>query len=398
MKSNIIKKGIEKTPHRSLLKASGLTDEEIKRPLIGVVNSKNDIVPGHIHINTIADAVCTGVKMAGGTPLQFPAIAVCDGIAMGHEGMKYSLATRELICDSIEAMAKAHAFDALVLIPNCDKVVPGMLMAAARVNIPTIVVSGGAMLSLPGADGTFIDLNSTFEAVVNWPVAWRAYLYKLKAVLDSGKIGKPIKMRYINGHTGPLGKGAKHRGVSENAEEMTDEVRGKTWWHQQSHGGGVYLDIACYGCYFTKWLMGDGEKTVLSYGNNLNTSFGDTDDNFVAVVGYDGKMSVIEGTWTTPRVAIPSGPMVLCTDGIVMCTGGAENHPDVVAYDIYGNEIKIDDVELDNSYQNMPWHYVNHILNDVPISEMLTLKANMEIMKILDAVMRSSKSGKIENI
>ncbi|MDD3766010.1 MAG: dihydroxy-acid dehydratase [Eubacteriales bacterium] len=165
MKSNIIKKGIEKTPHRSLLKASGLTDEEIKRPLIGVVNSKNDIVPGHIHINTIADAVCTGVKMAGGTPLQFPAIAVCDGIAMGHEGMKYSLATRELICDSIEAMAKAHAFDALVLIPNCDKVVPGMLMAAARVNIPTIVVSGGAMLSLPGADGTFIDLNSTFEAV-----------------------------------------------------------------------------------------------------------------------------------------------------------------------------------------------------------------------------------------
>lgn len=236
------------------------------------------------------------------------------------------------------------------------------------------------------------------EAIVNWPVAWRPYLYKLKAVIDSGKIGKPIKMRYINGHTGPLGKGAKHRGVSENAEEMTDEVRGKTWWHKQSHGGGVYLDIACYGCYFTKWLMGDGEKTALSYGNNLNTSFGDTDDNFAAVVGYDGKMSVIEGTWTTPRVAIPSGPMVLCTDGIVMCTGGAENQPDVVAYDIYGNEIKIDDVELDKSYQNMPWHYANHILNNAPVAKMLTLDTNMEIMKILDAVMRSSKSGKIENI
>ncbi|OQB14727.1 MAG: Dihydroxy-acid dehydratase [Firmicutes bacterium ADurb.Bin193] len=165
MKSDYIKKGIEKTPHRSLLKASGLTDEEISRPIIGVVNSKNDIVPGHIHLNTIAAAVSSGIRMAGGTPLEFPAIGVCDGIAMGHTGMKYSLATRELICDSIEAMALAHAFDGLVLIPNCDKIVPGMLMAAARLNIPAIVVSGGAMLSVEGNDGQWIDLNSTFEAV-----------------------------------------------------------------------------------------------------------------------------------------------------------------------------------------------------------------------------------------
>lgn len=165
MKSDAIKKGIEKTPHRSLLKASGLTDEEIKRPMIGVVNSKNEIVPGHIHLDTIAKAVSQGVRMAGGTPLEFPAIGVCDGLAMGHTGMKYSLATRELICDSIEAMTTAHAFDGLVLIPNCDKIVPGMLMAAARINIPTIVVSGGAMLSVADGDGRFLDLNTTFEAV-----------------------------------------------------------------------------------------------------------------------------------------------------------------------------------------------------------------------------------------
>lgn len=165
MISDEVKKGIEKTPHRSLLKASGLTDEEIKRPLIGIVNSKNDIVPGHIHLNTIAAAVSSGVRMAGGTPLEFPAIGVCDGIAMGHKGMKYSLASRELICDSIEAMATAHAFDGLVLIPNCDKIVPGMLMAAARLNIPAILISGGPMLSVADGDGNFIDLNSTFEAV-----------------------------------------------------------------------------------------------------------------------------------------------------------------------------------------------------------------------------------------
>ncbi len=165
MISDNIKKGIEKTPHRSLLKASGLTDEEISRPLIGIVNSKNDIIPGHIHLDSIAKAASAGVRMAGGTPLEFPAIGVCDGIAMGNIGMKYSLATRELIADSIECMALAHSFDALVLIPNCDKIVPAMLMAAARLNIPAIVISGGPMLSIGNGCGANIDLNTTFEAV-----------------------------------------------------------------------------------------------------------------------------------------------------------------------------------------------------------------------------------------
>ena len=164
MYSDVVKKGIEKTPHRSLLKASGFTDEEIKRPFIGVVSSKNEIIPGHVHLDKIAEAVKTGVRMAGGTPLEFPAIGVCDGIAMGHIGMKYSLATRELIADSIESMAIAHAFDALVLIPNCDKIVPGMLIAAARLNIPAIIVSGGPMLSI-NYDGKNRDLNTNFEAV-----------------------------------------------------------------------------------------------------------------------------------------------------------------------------------------------------------------------------------------
>lgn len=164
MISDSIKKGYEKTPHRSLLKADGLTEEEINRPFIGVVSSKNEIIPGHIQLDKIAEAVKAGVRLAGGTPIEFPAIGVCDGIAMGHIGMKYSLATRELIADSIEAMARAHAFDALVLVPNCDKIVPGMLIAAARLNIPAIVVSGGPMLSM-NYKGKFRDLNTTFEAV-----------------------------------------------------------------------------------------------------------------------------------------------------------------------------------------------------------------------------------------
>ena len=164
MRSDIIKKGIERAPHRSLFKAMGYTDEEIARPLIGVVNSVNEIVPGHIHLDKIAEAVKAGIRAAGGTPVEFGSIGICDGIAMGHEGMKYSLASRELIADSCEAMAKAHSFDGMVFIPNCDKIVPGMLMAAARINVPSIVVSGGPMLSLQ-KDGAYLDLNSVFEAV-----------------------------------------------------------------------------------------------------------------------------------------------------------------------------------------------------------------------------------------
>ena len=146
MKSDNAKKGIERAPHRSLFYAMGYTDEELDRPLVGVCCAKNEIIPGHIELDRIAEAVKAGIRMAGGTPVEFPAIGVCDGIAMGHEGMKYSLVTRELIADSIECMAKGHQFDALVMIPNCDKIVPGMLMAAARLDLPTVFCSGGPMM------------------------------------------------------------------------------------------------------------------------------------------------------------------------------------------------------------------------------------------------------------
>ena len=164
MKSDNVKKGSQQAPHRSLFRALGLTSEEMERPLIGIVNSYNEIVPGHMNLDKITAAVKQGVAMAGGVPIVFPAIAVCDGIAMGHEGMKYSLVTRELIADSTEAMAIAHQFDALVMIPNCDKVVPGMLMAAARLNIPTVFVSGGPMLA-GHVRGSKTSLSSMFEAV-----------------------------------------------------------------------------------------------------------------------------------------------------------------------------------------------------------------------------------------
>ncbi|MCD8046094.1 MAG: dihydroxy-acid dehydratase [Clostridiales bacterium] len=164
MRSDNAKKGMQQAPHRSLFNALGLTKEELERPLVGIVCSYNEIVPGHMNLDKIAEAVKTGVAMAGGTPIMFPAIAVCDGIAMGHIGMKYSLVTRDLIADSTECMALAHQFDALVMIPNCDKNVPGLLMAAARVNVPTVFVSGGPMMA-GHVNGQKRSLSSMFEAV-----------------------------------------------------------------------------------------------------------------------------------------------------------------------------------------------------------------------------------------
>lgn len=163
MRSDLMKKGVERIPHRALFYALGLTDEELKRPIIGVVNAHNEIIPGHMHLDDIAEAVKAGIRMAGGTPIEFPAIGVCDGIAMNHEGMFYSLPSREHIADSVEIMATAHPFDGLVFIPNCDKIVPGMLMAALRLNIPSIFCSGGPML--PGCvNGSRVALTNAFEA------------------------------------------------------------------------------------------------------------------------------------------------------------------------------------------------------------------------------------------
>ena len=164
MKSDNVRKGMQQGPHRSLFNALGHTEEEMNKPLVGIVSSYNEIVPGHMNLDKIVDAVKLGVAMAGGTPVVFPAIAVCDGIAMGHEGMKYSLATRELIADSTESMALAHQFDALVMVPNCDKNVPGLLMAAARINVPTVFVSGGPMLA-GRVKGEKRSLSSMFEAI-----------------------------------------------------------------------------------------------------------------------------------------------------------------------------------------------------------------------------------------
>jgi dihydroxy-acid dehydratase len=216
MRSDAVKTGIAQAPHRSLFNALGLTKEELRKPLIGIVNSYNEIVPGHMNLDKIVDAVRLGVAMAGGTPIVFPAIAVCDGIAMGHQGMKYSLATRDLIADSTEAMAMAHQFDALVMVPNCDKNVPGLLMAAARINIPTIFVSGGPMLA-GRVNGSKTSLSSLFEAVGAYSAGKmteeEVEEYENKACATCGSCSGMYTANSMNCLTEAIGMGLKGNGT-----------------------------------------------------------------------------------------------------------------------------------------------------------------------------------------
>ena len=214
-KENVVD-GVQNAPHRSLFHALGLTEEEQKRPLIGIVSSYNEIVPGHMNLDKIVDAVKLGVAMAGGTPIVFPAIAVCDGIAMGHTGMKYSLVTRDLIADSTEAMALAHGFDGLVMVPNCDKNVPGLLMAAARVNIPTVFVSGGPMLA-GRVEGKKTSLSSMFEAVGAYNAGKiddeKLYEYECKTCPTCGSCSGMYTANSMNCLTEALGMGLKGNGT-----------------------------------------------------------------------------------------------------------------------------------------------------------------------------------------
>ncbi|MFW6676080.1 dihydroxy-acid dehydratase [Lacrimispora sp. AGF001] len=216
MKSDSVKKGMQQAPHRSLFNALGMTEEEMERPLIGIVSSYNEIVPGHMNLDKIVDAVKMGVAMAGGTPVMVPAIAVCDGIAMGHIGMKYSLVTRDLVADSTECLARAHAFDALVMVPNCDKNVPGLLMAAARINIPTVFVSGGPMLA-GRVQGHKTSLSSMFEAVGAYTAGKMTEEdvkeYEQKACPTCGSCSGMYTANSMNCLTEVLGMGLKGNGT-----------------------------------------------------------------------------------------------------------------------------------------------------------------------------------------
>ncbi len=235
------------------------------------------------------------------------------------------------------------------------------------------------------------------EAIVNWPVIWRPYLHKQLAAYESGIVGKLIKAFYINGHTGPLGKGAKHRGVNEKAEELTDAERASTWWYNAENGGGAFLDIGCYGCFFNQWIRdnkNDPPKAVMAFSGNFATPYMNCADNMAGIIEYKDSYGVVEGSWTVPQASLPTGPVYICTDGVLYCDGDRN----VIAMDSYGEKITLPEYEITPHIANIADHYAFHKKTGEPLIKTVTLNFNIELMRLVDAALESAKSGKKEEI
>ena len=229
--------------------------------------------------------------------------------------------------------------------------------------------------------------------MVNWPLTWRPYLHRMKAALDSGLIGDLIKIRFLIGNTGPVGRGAAHRGVNKAAEEMSDREKASMWWYQKKCGGGALLDFCCYGCMLAGWFTGENAISVTAAAGNYATDFSDVYDNAVALVKYNGSFAVLEGTWTTPSAAIPAGPMIFGRDGVLYCEK-TENGIVVKAIDIYGNELPVPEYESPEYMKNIAEMYVYSKKTNGTIHKTLTSDFNMSVMATLDAAVKSAESGK----
>ena len=227
------------------------------------------------------------------------------------------------------------------------------------------------------------------EVYVNWPVAWRPYMLELREFARSGMIGDVIKMYYINGHTGPLGKGARHRGVDTMAEEMTDEQRASTWWYKNKTGGGVYLDIGCYGCMNSTLFQKEDPISVYAWGANLATPYSETADNLMARIRYPHSYSLIEGTWTSPQALFGCGPIVTGTEGVLYTTRYEEGWH-VRAKDLTGADIALPEIAFPDSMKNIAHNYAHHLETGEPVDEMITLEQNIRVMSLLDALQRSA--------
>lgn len=234
------------------------------------------------------------------------------------------------------------------------------------------------------------------EAIVNWPVIWRPYIHKQIAAFKSGIVGNLIKGYYINGHTGPLGKGAKHRGVNETAQEMTDEERASTWWYKSETGGGAFLDIGCYGCFFNEWIREENDRplSVVAFAGNYNTSYMDAPDNVACIIEYKNSFGVVEGTWTTPQLSLPTGPIYSCSDGVLLCTPDKE----IKAMNLYGEEIELPTFEEPPHILNIADHYAYCKREKKPFLKPITLDFNIKLMSLIDSAMRSSVLGKKEKV
>ena len=232
------------------------------------------------------------------------------------------------------------------------------------------------------------------EAVVNWPVVWRPYMHKQIAALKSGVVGKLYKGFYINGITSPLGKGMKHRGVMEFTEDMTDEERASTWWYQSKCGGGAFLDMGCYGCLINEWIREDDDLpiSVIASSGNYITPYMDAPDNMAGIIEYKDSFGLVEGSWSMPQAYLPTGPVYACTEGVLYCTPDRE----IKAMNFYGQEIELPELEITPHIKHLPDHYAYCKKTGTPLVKAITLDFNLQVMRLIDAALKSAESGKKE--
>lgn len=353
----------------------------------------------HMHVNEIALYIHEeeGIELIAAADVK-PEIAEIMPARYTREWNKENV--RKNYCgniyDSYEEMLDKEKPDiAFILCENVNK--PHIVEECARRGIN---VSIEKPIAVSFAEAKKIEetvAKYNIEAMVNWPVLWRPYMVNMISAYRRGLVGRLKKLYYINGHTGPLGAGAKHRGVSEAAEEMTDEARSKTWWYQKHMGGGAFLDILCYGSMYSALLQEDDAIGVSAYGENLNTPYSDAEDNVSAIIRYPETVTVAEGTWTMPQKVLPAGPVIMGEKGVIY-TVRTEGGADVLAVDMYGNELAVPEVPFPHSMKNIAAHYMHSKKTGEPLTKEVTLAQNMKVMAILDAAMRSAASHKEERV
>lgn len=353
----------------------------------------------HMHVNEIALYIheAQGIDLVAAADV-LPEIAEISPARYTREWNKENV--RKNYCDNIydsyeEMLDKEKPDIAFILCANVNK--PRIVEACARRGV-SVSIEKPITVNFEEAkkiEETVKKYN--IKAIVNWPVIWRGYMLDMINAYKSGIVGKLKKLYYINGHTGPLGAGAKHRGVSETAEEMTDEARKRTWWYQKKMGGGAFLDILCYGCMYSALLQTDEPLGVMAYGANLNTPYSDAEDNVTAIIRYPETVTVAEGTWTAPQKVLPAGPVIIGEKGVIY-TVRKEGGADVLAVDMYGNPIEVRTSPLPDNMKNIAEHYMHSKRTGEPLTREVTLEQNMKVMALLDAAIRSGESHKEESV
>ena len=349
----------------------------------------------HMHVNEVAEYILGQPE----TLLR----GIAD-VAPTHPELCEKRYTREWNRRNVEAISGIHCHEsytelldrvkpdcAYILCENVQK--PRVALECARRGV-NIIIEKPLAADLAGAEEIAGAAEKYgVEVIVNWPVAWRGYLHRQKRAADDLLLGRSLRLNYQNGHTGPLGQGARHRGVAETADEMTDEERGSCWWYHSDCGGGALLDILCYGCYFSRWYFGL-PLGVSASEQRLSLSYADCGDNAAAIFRYADRLTVAEGSWTIPRRLVPAGPQLLCEDGALWCSGGADSNQSVEACTLAGEDVVVPEFELSDDMRNLPWHYAAHRLRGKKLFETLELGFNLDVMRMLDAATRSSREGR----